>query len=45
MEEQPPETPRHMIQDPKVMVKIAWNPLRFPLLKSLPKGRTFNADY
>jgi hypothetical protein len=27
------------------MVTIAWNPLRFPLIVVLPKGRTFNAEY
>jgi hypothetical protein len=29
VEEQPPERPRHIIQDPKPMVTIAWNPLGF----------------
>jgi transposase len=27
------------------MVTIAWNPLGFPLIVALPKGRTFNAQY
>jgi hypothetical protein len=36
--EQLPERPRHTIQDPKMMVTIAWNPLRFHLLDALPKG-------
>jgi hypothetical protein len=27
------------------MVAIAWNPLGFPLIVALPKGRTFNAEY
>jgi transposase len=27
------------------MVTIAWNPLGFPLIVALPKGRTFNAEY
>jgi hypothetical protein len=27
------------------MVTIAWNPLRFPLIVALLKGRTFNAEY
>jgi histone-lysine N-methyltransferase SETMAR len=26
------------------MVTIAWNPLGFPLIVALPKGRTFNAE-
>jgi hypothetical protein len=34
-----------MIQDRKIMVAIAWNPLGFPLIMTLPKGRTFNAEY
>jgi hypothetical protein len=34
-----------MIQDRKSMVTIAWNPLGFPLIAALPKGRTFNAEY
>jgi hypothetical protein len=39
------ERARHTIQDRKIMVAIAWNPLRFPLIVALPKGRTFNAKY
>jgi hypothetical protein len=27
------------------MATIAWNPLRFPLIVALSKGRTFNAEY
>jgi hypothetical protein len=45
VEEQPSEIPRHTIQDPKMMVTIAWNPLGFCLLDVLPKGNTFNAEY
>jgi hypothetical protein len=44
-EEQPPERPRHTIQDPKMMVTIAWNPLGFHLLDALPKSNTFNTEY
>jgi hypothetical protein len=33
-----------MIQDRKIMVTIAWNPLRFPLIVTLPNGCTFNAE-
>jgi hypothetical protein len=36
VEEQPAERPRHTIQDPKMMVTIAWNPLGFHLLDALP---------
>jgi hypothetical protein len=27
------------------MVPSTWNPLGFPLIVALPKGRTFNAEY
>jgi histone-lysine N-methyltransferase SETMAR len=27
------------------MVTIAWNPLGFPLIVAVPKGRSFNAEY
>jgi hypothetical protein len=43
--ETPPETARHTIQDRKIMVTIAWNPLGFPLIVAFPKGRAFNAEY
>jgi transposase len=33
------------MQDQKIMVTIACNPLGFPLIVALPKGRTFNAEY
>jgi hypothetical protein len=44
VKEQPPEKPRHTLQDPKMMVTIAWNPLKFRLLDELPKDNTFNAE-
>jgi hypothetical protein len=34
-----------MIKDRKIMVTIAWNPLVFPLIVALPRGRIFNAEY
>jgi histone-lysine N-methyltransferase SETMAR len=34
-----------MIQDRKIMVTIAWNPLGSPLIVAISKGRTFNAEY
>jgi hypothetical protein len=40
-----PQRARHAIQDRKIMVTIAWNPLGFPLIVALPKGRTLNAEY
>jgi histone-lysine N-methyltransferase SETMAR len=43
--ETPPERARHTIQDRKIMVTVAWNPLRFPLIVALPMGRTFNAEH
>jgi hypothetical protein len=45
VEEQSPERPRHTIQNPKMMVTIAWNPLGFHLLDALPKDNTFNAEH
>jgi hypothetical protein len=45
VEEQPPERPRHTIQDSEMTVAIAWNPLGFHLFDALPKGNTFNAEY
>jgi hypothetical protein len=43
--ETPPEMARHTIQDRKIIVTIAWNPLGFPLIVARPKGRIFNAEY
>jgi hypothetical protein len=43
--ETPPERARHTIQDRKIMVTTAWNPLGFPLIVALPKGRIFNVEY
>jgi hypothetical protein len=43
--ETPPERARYTIQHRKIMVTIAWNPLGFPLIVALPKGRTFNTEY
>jgi hypothetical protein len=40
-----PERARHTIQDRKIMVTTTWNPLGFPLIVALPKGRTCNAEY
>jgi hypothetical protein len=39
------ERPKYTIQDPKMMVTIAWNPLGFHLLDALSKGNTSNAEY
>jgi hypothetical protein len=41
--ETPPESRSHAIQDRKIMVTIAWNPLGFPLIVVPPNGCTFNA--
>jgi hypothetical protein len=45
VEEQSPERPRHTIQDPKMMVTIAWNPLGLHLLDARPKGKAINAEH
>jgi hypothetical protein len=44
VEEQPPERPRHTIEDPKMIVTIASNPLGVHLLDALPKGNPFNTE-
>jgi hypothetical protein len=40
-----PERERHMIQSPKSMITVAWNPSGFRVLAALPKGAKFNAIY
>jgi hypothetical protein len=42
--EQSPKTLTYIIQGPKMMLTIAWNPLGFYLLETIPKDRTFNAE-
>jgi histone-lysine N-methyltransferase SETMAR len=44
-DQEPPEQAKDTIQDQKIMVTIAWNPLGFHLVEILPKGRSFNAEY
>jgi hypothetical protein len=36
---------QHTVQSPKFMLTVVWNPIEFHLLKALPKGRKFNAQY
>jgi hypothetical protein len=36
---------RHTVQSAKFMPTVVWNPIRFHVLKALPKGRKFNAQY
>jgi hypothetical protein len=36
---------RHTVQSPKFMLTVVWNPIGFHVLKALPKGRKFNAQY
>jgi hypothetical protein len=36
---------RHTVQSPKFMLTVVWNPIGFHVLKTLPKGRKFNAQY
>jgi hypothetical protein len=40
-----PERERKMIQSPKLMLTIAWNPAGFHVIAFLPKGCKFNAQY
>jgi hypothetical protein len=44
-DQEPPERAKHTIQDKKIMVAIAWNPLGFHLVEVLPKGRGFNVEH
>jgi hypothetical protein len=37
--------PRHTIQEKKMMMATAWNPLGFRSVESLPNGRTLNGKY
>jgi hypothetical protein len=34
---------RHIIQSPKSMLTVVWNPIGFHVLKAPPKGRKYNA--
>jgi hypothetical protein len=36
---------RHTVQSPKFMLAVVLNPIRFHVLKALPKGRKFNTQY
>jgi histone-lysine N-methyltransferase SETMAR len=36
---------RHIVQSPKFMLTVVWNPIGFHVLKALPKGSKFNAQY
>jgi hypothetical protein len=36
---------RHTVQSPKSMLTVVCNPIGFHVLKALPKGRKFNAQY
>jgi hypothetical protein len=36
---------RHTVQSSKFMLTIVWNSIGFHVLKALPKGRKFNAQY
>jgi histone-lysine N-methyltransferase SETMAR len=44
-DEEAPERELHIIQSPKLMLTIAWNPNGFHLIDVLPKGFKFNASY
>jgi histone-lysine N-methyltransferase SETMAR len=43
--ETPSERAMNTIQNRRITVTVAWNPLGFPLIMALPKGRTFNSEY
>jgi histone-lysine N-methyltransferase SETMAR len=36
---------RDTVQSPKFMLTVVWNPIGFLVLKVIPKGRKFNAQY
>jgi hypothetical protein len=36
---------RHTVQSPKFILMVVWKAIQFDVLKSLPKGRKFNAQY
>jgi hypothetical protein len=36
---------RHTVQSLKFLLTVVWNPIGFHALKTLPKGRKFNAQY
>jgi hypothetical protein len=36
---------RHIVQSPKFMLTVVWNPIGFHVLKALLNGRKFNAQY
>jgi len=40
-----PERERKMINSPKMMLTIVWNPHGFHVIDVLPKGYKFNSDY
>jgi hypothetical protein len=44
-DEDPPERAKQTIQDKKIIVTIAWNPLGFHSVEVLRTGRGFNAEY
>jgi hypothetical protein len=44
-EEEPPARSRRMIQDRRIMVTVAWSPLGFHIVKALPRGGSFDAEY
>jgi hypothetical protein len=41
----PPQRERHTIASKKMMITIVWNPSGFHVIRALPKGAKFNADY
>jgi hypothetical protein len=44
-EEELPARSRRLIQDRKIIVKIAWNPVGFHIVNALPREGSFDAEY
>jgi hypothetical protein len=40
-----PDRERQTVQSPKLMLTIVWNPSGFHIVKALPKGWKFSAQY
>jgi hypothetical protein len=44
-DQEPPERPKHTIQDKKIKGTIAWNPSGFHMIDAFPKGTISDAQY
>lgn len=43
--EKPESRPKKIISSPKRMISVLWSPIGFSVVKMLPQGTTFTADY